>query len=138
MADCEIILKSEDQRIVWGWASVIEKGGKIVVDHQGDMIEPTELAKAAHGYVATARVGKAMHDGPKVAELVESIVVTKGGGFEALLKSMGVAMPDTMPMQGWWVGFKVHDDATWALVKSGKLKAFSIGGSGKRVDAPAA
>lgn len=137
MSNCELITKSDEKRIVWGWASVIEKDGKIVVDWQGDMIEPEELAKAAYGYVAEARVGKAMHAGPKVAELIESLVVVKGGGFEALLKSMGVEMPAEWPMQGWWVGFKVTDDATWAKVKKGELRAFSIGGSGKRVDVDA-
>lgn len=135
MSEVKFAKVNEEQRIVWGWASVIEQDGKMVVDWQGDMIEPEELAKAAYGYVADARVGKAMHDGPKVAELIESIVVTKDGGFPALCKALGMEMPAPMPMQGWWVGFKVQDDAVWKRVKAGELRAFSIGGSGKRVAA---
>jgi hypothetical protein len=42
------ILKADDeQRIVWGWASVITEDGVPVVDTQGDVIRPETLMKAA-------------------------------------------------------------------------------------------
>lgn len=129
----DIIAKSGDeQRMVWGWASVVERDGQPVIDHQGDIIPVSEIQKAAHRFVCEARVGKAMHDGEPVATMVESMVVTKEG-LSAFLKSLGIEPPETPPMLGWWVGFRVDDDATWEKVKEGKLRAFSIGGRGKRV-----
>jgi hypothetical protein len=32
----------------------------------------------------------------------------------------------------WLVGFEITDEGTWQAVKRGELKAFSIGGTGKR------
>ena len=109
----------EDQRLVWGWASVIEEGGKAVVDSQGDVIGEADLLKAAHMFVTDARVGKAMHEGEPVAEVVESMVLTKSAQ-EALGIDLGKV--------GWWIAMKVHDDDVWARVKGGELGAFSIGG----------
>jgi hypothetical protein len=140
MTECSIVLKNEEKRMVWGWASVIKRDGKVVVDHQGDIIEPEELAKAAYGYVSEERTGMAMHgmtrhfEKRKVAELVESMVVTESSGFPALMKAMGAEPPSPLPVEGWWVGFRILDDDAWDLVKRGVLKAFSIGGSGTRVE----
>lgn len=120
---CEIAKKDTKQRIVYGWASIIEKGGKPVVDHQKDVISEENLVKVVHGYVREARVGKAMHKGEKTGELVESIVFTK-----ELQKALGIDLAQV----GWFVGYKITDDATWAKVEKGELKSFSIGGRGKR------
>jgi len=66
-------------------------------------------------------------DDPRhVSDLIESFVVTDE-------KKKLLGLPADMPT-GWLVGFQVHDDDTWNLVKSGKRKGFSIHGSGKRVD----
>lgn len=109
----------EEQRIVAGWASVIEQGGEAVVDLQGDVIDEADLVKAAHAFVSDARVGKAMHDGEPVAEVVESVVFTA-----ETQKALGVELGKV----GWWIAMKVHDGAVWDRVKSGELGAFSIGG----------
>jgi len=37
-----------------------------------------------------------------------------------------------MPFCGWWIGFQITDEDVWQKVVSGDLKAFSIGGRGKR------
>ena len=47
------------------------------------------------------------------------------------LEKMGLA-DDALP-HGWWVGFKVNDDAQWERVKKSERTGFSIHGSGKRV-----
>ena len=73
----------DDQRIVYGWASVIKRDGALVDDHQGDVIEMEELEKAAHRYVQTARVGKAMHTGEQTADLIERFVVSPVGRTRA-------------------------------------------------------
>lgn len=118
------ILKTDDeQRIVYGWASVITEKGVPVVDTQGDVIDGNTLHKAANEFMEAVRVGKVMHVGDKKADIIHSLVLTHD-----LAKALGIECD----REGWVVAFKVHDEPTWQLVKSGVLKAFSIGGRAKR------
>lgn len=121
----EISKLNEEKRIVYGWASVIEKDGKAIEDHQGDTISVDDLTKAAHDFIKTSRAVKAMHQGEPVGEFVESMVFTPD-----IQNSLGIDLKKV----GWFVGFKVNDDEVWAGVKSGKYKMLSIGGRGKRID----
>lgn len=128
-----------DKRLVFGWCSISKVDGQPVIDHQGDYVPIEETENSAYAYVIHSRKGGDMHrrvgkflarDEPlHVSDLVESFVVTP-----EKLEALGLA-PDAMPL-GWWVGFKVNDDEQWQLVKDGKRPAFSIHGSGKRVDEP--
>ncbi len=121
------ILKLEDEeRIVFGWASVISEKGEVVVDSQGDMIREDVLAKAAREFVLDERAGKVMHQGKRIADVVESIVFTK-----ELQKILGIDLGKV----GWFVAFKIRDEKIWKKVKDGTLSMFSIGGLGRRVDA---
>jgi hypothetical protein len=122
----------DDQRTVFGFASIIAKGGVPTADTQGDVILDTELIKAAHGYMLTGRGGKVGHTGSNIAEPIESIVVSKSSSFPALLQKMGIPVPNPLPMEGWWIGFRVNDPDVWERVKKGELKSFSIGGTGRR------
>lgn len=120
----------EDKHEVFGWASVVELDGKPVVDRQGDWIAPDEIEKAAYKYVLDSRKGGHQHkrngDAPfHASDMIESIVFTP----EKIAK---MGLPEDFPV-GWWVGYKVHDDETWAKVKKGEVTGFSIHGSGKRV-----
>lgn len=118
------ILKTDnEQRMVWGWASVISKDGVPVVDSQGDVILPDTLMKAATEFMLSLRVTKEMHSGGKIGEFVHSFPVTK-----ELADALGIVTNQ----EGWIVACKVYDDATWQKVKSGELSAFSIGGTAKR------
>jgi hypothetical protein len=132
----------QDKRLVFGWCSISKVDGKEVVDLQGDYVPIETTEDSAYQYVIHSRKGGDMHrrvgkrglttnyDQPlHVSDLVESFVVTP-----EKLEALGLA-PDAMPL-GWWVGFKVNDDEQWQLVKDGKRPAFSIHGSGKRVEAP--
>lgn len=110
-------------RFVRGWASVIEKDGKPVEDHQGDVIEMAELRTAAHRFVSNARVAKAMHKGQQVGDVVESVLID-----DEFAKAVG--MTDTR--RGWWIGMEVLDESIRKRVRSGELRAFSIGGKGRR------
>lgn len=110
-------------RYVRGWASVIEKDGEPVEDHQGDVIEMAELRKAAHRFVSNARVAKAMHKGQQVGDVVESVLID-----DEFAKAVG--MTDTR--RGWWIGMEVLDEGIRKRVRSGELRAFSIGGKGRR------
>jgi cation transport regulator ChaB len=118
------ILKADDeQRIVWGWASVITEDGVPVVDTQGDVIRPETLMKAATEFMLSTRVTKEMHMGGKVGEFIHSLPLTK---------EIGEALGIQSNREGWIVACKVYDDAVWQKVKSGELRAFSIGGRAKR------
>ena len=119
----EVLKANDDERTVLGWASVIERDGQPVIDHQGDVIDEPTLVKAAHGFMSNYRVGKAMHDGQPVSDAVESMVFTRD-----LQKALGI----DLGMVGWLVKFKVNDDEVWKKVKSGELRSFSIGGRGER------
>lgn len=114
------ILKTDDeQRLVYGWASVVTEKGDAVVDRQGDVIEADTLVKAVNEFMEHVRVGKAMHTGDQVGVVVHSLPITKEIG-----DSLGIQSD----REGWVVAYKVFDDDVWAMVKSGELAAFSIGG----------
>lgn len=117
---------NDEERMVYGYASVAKDGDTTLVDRQGDMISEVELVKMAHRFIKGSRHGKVMHAGKPMAEVVESLVlrpeVAKALGFETFNKT------------AWVIGMKVHDESTWGRVKKGELKAFSIGGKGKRVE----
>ena len=114
------ILKVDDeQRMVFGWASVVTEGGEAVIDRQGDVIEPETLVKAVNEFMEHVRVGKAMHTGEQVGVVVHSLPITK---------EIGEALGIHSNREGWIVAYKVFDDSVWERVKSGELAAFSIGG----------
>lgn len=110
-------------RYVRGWASVVSVDGDPVTDWQGDVIAIEELRKAAHQFITDARVAKAMHAGSKIGEVVESVIID-----DEFAKAIGA----TAPQRGWWIGMRIESDAIRKRVQSGELKAFSIGGRGKR------
>ena len=113
----------KEGRYVRGWASVVSINGEAVTDTQGDLITMAELRKAAHRFVTDARVAKAMHRGDQVGEVVESVIID-----DEFAKATGMATDK----RGWWIGMAVNDDNIRKRVKAGELKAFSIGGRGKR------
>jgi len=125
-----------DKRQVFGWASIVELNGEPVVDLQGDYITAEEIEKAAYDYVVKSRKGGDMHrreqheDGERpfhASDMIESFMVTP-----EKVEQMG--LPAGSLPTGWWVGYQVHDEETWNLVKSGKRSGFSIHGRGKRVE----
>jgi hypothetical protein len=130
-----------DKRLVFGWASIAKVNGEPVIDRQGDYVPIETTEDAAYKYVIHSRKGGDMHrrvtkagfgvkDEPlHTSDLVESVVVT-----QEKLDAWGLT-EEQLPL-GWWVGFKVHDDEQWDLVKAGKRPAFSIHGSGRRQPVP--
>ena len=118
-ARVEIEKIDDEKRIVWGWAYVCEDAGEGVVDHSGDVAEAAEIEKAAHGFVLDSRRGTVMHEEP-AGEIVDSVFFSK---------AVQTALAIELGKIGWFVGFRVDDDAAWEGVKSGKFRAFSIGGT---------
>ena len=121
----QILKADEEQRMVYGWASVVTEKGEPVVDRQGDVIEPETLVKAVNGFMEHVRVGKEMHKGDQIGAVIHSMPVTKEIG-----ESLGIQSD----REGWIVAFKVYNDDVWAKVKSGELAAFSIGGRAIKED----
>lgn len=123
----DIVKTDDDERIVFGWAYVaITKSGEVNEDKSGDFIDQIEeLEKSAYDYVLRSRQSDADHTNVKGGEMVESIVFTP-----VKIEKMGIPA-GTVPL-GWWVGYKIEDDATWDRVKKGELTSFSIHGKGQR------
>lgn len=113
----------DDQRIVYGYASVISKDGVPIVDRQGDIITAEELEKAASQFMLGERNGLTMHKGEPTTTIIHSFPMTNETKKAYEIES---------PYEAWLIAVKVHDDATWAKVKEGELKDFSIGGAATR------
>ena len=124
----EITKADEPARNVFGWASVVIKAdGEVVTDHQGDVIEPDELEKAAYDYVLDWREAGDSHDkGPVRGRVIESMVFTPEKAA-----ALGIAK-GTVPT-GWWLGVHFDDADLFEKVRSGERPAFSIEGQAIRV-----
>lgn len=123
-----LLKKDASRRIVYGWASVSVKDGELVTDLQGDQIEPDCLEQAVEGFMLEYRAGTAdgagvMHETPAKCEVIASLVTTP-----EICEAFGLKCEQV----GWILGLKVMDDATWARVVSGELKAFSIQGTAEK------
>jgi len=115
----EILKVDDEQRLIYGWGSVVTKKGIPVVDLQGDVIEAETLVKAVNEFMEHVRVGKTMHEGEATGQVIHSLPIT-----DEICKALGIQCD----REGWIVAYKVYDDEVWKRVKSGELKAFSIGG----------
>jgi hypothetical protein len=120
----KIIEKNEDQQLIFGWASIVEEDGKAIVDSEGDIISESELEKAFYDFVLNSRNAGEMHMRKDAGSLVECLVFTK---------EKQAALGIDLGFVGAWVGFKV-DEESFAKVKDGTYKMFSIGGKGVRTD----
>jgi hypothetical protein len=116
----EIKKVDADQQLIFGWASVVEKDGKLIIDKQGDVIPVEELENAAYEFTLNSRNHGDMHRRTGMGKLVESMVFTKDKQ-----SALGIDLKQV----GWWVGFKVSDAELWAAHKRGERPEFSIGGA---------
>lgn len=115
----------DDQRRVFGWMSIVTKGGEPVEDWHGHVIDIDELENAVYGFAKDSGIGDMMHDYRQASSLIECMVFTKEKQ-DALGIDLG--------FEGAWCGFEVESDEVWKLVKSGKLGAFSIAGMAEEVE----
>lgn len=122
----EVVKADDDQQLVFGWASIsTTQEGELVVDSQGDMIEPHELEQAVYRFMheyADKGAGE-LHTGEPLGHIVESVVVTPE-------KSVAMGLPGTHT--GWWIGQKIDDPDAFQKVKSGEYRMFSIQGRAVR------
>lgn len=119
-----------EQRLVFGWASISQIDGVDVIDRQGDIIPPDELERAAYEFMLRFRQQGDMHSEIGVGYAVESMV------FTAEKEACGLVAKNDVGQQifGWFVGFKVENDAVWKRVREGELPEFSIGGRAGSVE----
>ncbi len=120
-----------DQRLIFGWASVVQKGDQIIIDKHGDIIPIEELEKAAYNFVLISRENDDMHTAEPTGVCVESMVFTPEKA------ALGLVAKNAQGEQifGWFTGFKITKDSLWADHKAGKRPEFSIGGVSQRVPA---
>jgi hypothetical protein len=114
-----ILKADEGTRMVYGWASVSTVNGELVVDQQGDTLEPAEMVKMADGFMGSVRTAKAMHQGAGIGEVLHSMPLTKD-----IMDAFGI----TCDREGWLTGIKIHDDETMQKIMRGELSELSIGG----------
>lgn len=135
----------KSQHLVFGWASIVTINGEELCDTQGDIIHPDTMENAAYNFVLTARKAGEMHqsgsDGEVrgIGRLVESVCFTREKQMAMLQSLHDQGITDALldlRCEGWWIGFKIDNLQTWSQVESGELKAFSIGGKGKRDPRP--
>jgi hypothetical protein len=89
-----------------------------IPDLQGDIISKEEIEKCAHDYMINSRETGFRHKAKLDAAIVESYI-TKGEYW----------ICDQEVKNGSWViAMKVFDMNVWAMVMSGEINSFSIGG----------
>ncbi len=120
-----ILKRSAAQRLVYGWASVIEDQGGVFTDAEGDTIDADELERAATAFMASdsGRRAGVLHDGRRIGLVVHSMPLTRE--VQAALGLKG-------RLAGWAVALRIEDAAVWAAVEAGELAAFSLGGTARR------
>lgn len=111
--DFKLSVINEDERLIAGWASVE------VVDKQGQYVDVETLAKAMLKFVDRGGFINYGHENKPVGKILQWEIRKH---------------PDT-DRPGVWIVAKINrgyklDDIVWNMIKSGKLKGFSIAGLG--------
>ncbi len=110
---------ADDSVEVSGWASVaLDAQGRVVVDHQSDIIPVPVLEAAAKRFLIASREFNAVtHYDEPCGYLTESVVMTP-----ATRIAMGL---DGTGPTGWWVSARILGPAA-KRVRAGELREFSI------------
>jgi hypothetical protein len=117
----------EEERMAYGWASVISEEDGRVIDLAEDVIFPDELRRCTTDFMLNARMAMVMHERNAEGEIEEDM--RKGVVVHSLPLTYEIAnaLGIQASREGWIVGVNVLDDDVWELVKSGRLSSFSIG-----------
>lgn len=126
-AEFRFVIKEADpkQQMIFGWASIVMKGDRLVIDKQGDMILPEDMEPAVYDFVLEKRDHGHKHQVLGTGRLIESMWFSK-----EKQDLLGIVIKDDAGAQivGWWTGFKVDAPDVWAAHERGELPEFSIGG----------
>lgn len=120
------VLKVDDEQgLVYGWAYVSTEDGELLVDSQGDSIEPIEMEKMATNFMLNSRKAKVMHKGENVGTFVHSLPLTND-----IMKAFDIYSD----REGWIVAMKPDSPEVMKAYKSGDYTGFSIGGKAGDVE----
>ena len=120
------VLKVDDEQgLVYGWAYVSTEDGELLVDSQGDSIEPIEMEKMATDFMLNSRNAKVMHKGENVGQFVHSFPMTND-----IMRAFDIYSN----REGWLVAMKPTDDEVMKAYKRGDYTGFSIGGKAGDVE----
>lgn len=121
--------KYDDSKgLSFGYASfIVDKHGAEIVDHDQDIIEPSELEAASYKWVEESRTIGDMHSKRGAGNLVEAVFLSPEkrramGGFDPADQSVGL-----------WIGARWTNPETRAAAAKGLLKQWSISGWAKRI-----
>lgn len=137
--EAAILKIDEEKRVVYG--VVLDP---YIVDTQGDWSPPSEVEQTAHKWMEKSRIIGLRHKGEAKAVPVESFLMPypSQGDYKRAVSGeehrvLKFKFGNSFIHSGSWVlGTKIADDETWALVKSGNLGSYSVGGIGSREEVP--
>jgi hypothetical protein len=122
-----IIAKGDDEdRMVYGFASVSLTKNGMVVDSHGHEIDTRALRRLCHGLFRSQRAGKLLHQGEKATDIVEGVVFTPslwkaiGEYLQNIgeIDAAGAEVFKSLEFEGLLTGFFVEDDALWEFAKT--------------------
>lgn len=123
--EATVLKVDNEQGLVYGWAYVSTEDGKLLVDSQGDSIEPIEMEKMATNFMLNSRSAKVMHKGENVGTFVHSFPLTND-----IMKAFDIYSD----REGWLVAMKPDNPDVMAAYKAGEYTGFSIGGKAGDVE----
>lgn len=127
--DVTIVKVDEDQRLVYGFASVTKHpNGVEFLDTQNDVVDIGEIQQAAHRFISSSRALGEVHKRKDAGTVVESLVIN-----DEVRKLLQI--PAGIE-EGWFIVAKVTDERVWQKVKNGEYQGFSIGGKAIREPEP--
>lgn len=130
----EVVRTDAAKRQVFGWAyQTRTKEGEVIEDLKRGWTTTEVLEDAAYDFVLVQRNMGEMHQKEPGKDeyvvrgrLIESFMVTRQ-------KCEALGIPEGTLPDGWWVGFYVDDDDTWARIERGELPDFSVAGIAESV-----
>lgn len=122
----DFVKVNDELGLVMGFAIICKHAGQDgttledYFDLHGDHIPEDAMLKASADYMLNSRLGKVMHAGEDVGDIVFAWPLTKDvcDEFEITTKRTGLM-----------IAWKPRDPEVLKMFKDGKLKGFSIGGS---------
>ena len=123
-------------RMVFGIASMISEGGRLVIDKQGDMISPHELENGFYNYLLEGGKHGEMHELVGTGRCIAGYVITDE--HKKAIRKAGYQLSFTKistgeECEGLIAGWVIDEPTTLEKIKSGELPELSIGGTGMRV-----
>jgi hypothetical protein len=129
-----VLRSGDEERMVYGWASVSKINGENVVDSHRDEITTDALLTLTHEIIKGSRAGKFDHAGAKKSEIVEGLVFRPEiwAGIADTLEAAGAltkaeaAVVRKIEFEGALLGFHCADDDVWDVAKASDFE-LSIG-----------